>query len=54
MPKYRVEYNDGDDIMDNWLMEDVEANNPDEAVLKVRYNTKDSAMEYVCTGQVQS
>lgn len=52
MKKYRVEYNDGDDNMDNWLMSDVDANSPEEAVLKVRYETKDSAIEYICTGEV--
>ena len=52
MKKYLVEYNDGDDYGDNWLMIIVEANSPGEAVLKARYETKDSGIEYICTGEV--
>lgn len=52
MKKYLVEYNTGDDDMDNWLSITVMASSPEHAVLVARNATNDEGIEYVCAGEI--
>lgn len=52
MPKFLIEYNTGDDNMDNWLSIIVCADSVDHAINVAKKETNDDGIEYVCTQQL--